>query len=404
MKRLNLARDSVLVTVRGAKPERVLSACAAQGIRVRAAKPVEDNTMQFHVSSFQVGKVKRIAEQKQCKVVRVQYSRTGAFLRGGLRRRFLLFLLAAACLLAWLSSLFVWEIRVDGNERVSSAEIIRAMEACGVTVGTFWPATKPDIVRAGVQLRVPELDWFTMNLRGSVAEVHVLERVEPPEVIDNDAPYELYAARSGVIVRMTILQGQPVAQRGEFVTAGQTIVSGAPEDFRGARRGVHALGSVRARTAYSLTAQLPLTGAETAPGDGMYTRWSLVCGKKRVNFGKSSSISDGFCDKIESVYVCAIPGLVRLPVSLVREDVTPLRVRTVELDRGDVRARLEHALFSALRDRIGEDGEIITQHISESEADGVLTVTLRCECEQEIALPRPCDVPNTPMEEEQTDD
>ena len=404
MRRLRLARDSVRVTVRGAEPERVLSACAARGVRIRSVTPVEDHTVTFKVSASSVGLVRSVAEKNQCKVERVRYSRAGRLFRKGRRRRFLALVLALMCCAAWLSSLFVWDVRVYGNERVSAARILRALDDCGVSVGTFWPSMQTDIVRAGVLLRVPELDWFTVNLRGSIAEVRVTERVDAPEVIDNDAPYELYAVHSGVVVRLSVLQGQTLVQRGDLVAAGQTLVSGAPADLRGGVRPVHALGSVRARTAYCLTACAPLTESVSVPCGEPETRWSLCAGKKRVNFGKSSSISVPLCDKIESVYACAIPGLVRLPFTLVRETVTPLTLRERPLDREAVRARLEQTLSDALRARIGADGEVISQHFTANEQNGLLVVTLRCECEQEIAAQRPCDVPITPMEEEPTDD
>ena len=404
MTRRDIARDRVRVTVRGAQPERVITACAAQGIQLVRITPVEDFCVTATVSAFRVGKVCKIASKFQCEVEKAHYSRAGKLLRVGKRRAFLALLLAAVCLCAWLSSLFIWEIRVVGNENVSAAAILRALDDCGVHAGTFWPRMNIDLVRSGVQRRVPELEWFTVNLHGSVAEVRVRERVEPPEVVDNDAPYELYAAHSGVVVKMEVLQGQPLVQRGDYVAAGQVLVSGAPEDIQGERRGVHALGNVRVRTAYCLTAQMPLSGETTAADGHTHTRWALQFGKKRVNFTKSSSIPGALCDKLYSVYVCAIPGLVRLPVSLVREDVTPLALTDAKESEKAARARLEQALTDALQSQLGTDGEVISQTITQSKSGGMLTLTLRCECEQEIALSRPCDVPNTPTEEGNSND
>ena len=396
MRRPRLARDRVRVTLRGAAPERVLSACALQGIEIRDADPVEDCCTIITLSSFQVGKLRSIASKNQCEVVHVSYSTLGRVLRGGRRRALLAMLLIAACLSAWLSSLFVWEIRVTGNDTVSSAAILRALDDCGVREGTFWPRINIDLVRSGVQRRVPGLEWFTVNLRGSVAEVRVRERIDPPEVVDNDAPYALYATHSGVIVTMQVLQGQPVVQRGDFVAAGQMLVSGAPEDLQGRMRGVHALGSVRARTAYCLTARVPLQ-TQTARRTGRtHMRWGLQLGKKRVFFGKSSSIPGALCDKLYSVSVCAIPGLVRLPVALVREETAPLVLSDAKENEKAARALLEQTLYDTLERLIGPDGEIVSQHFAVAKSGGMLVLTLRCECEQEIAEARPYAIPKLP--------
>lgn len=402
--RRRLDRDRVRVTIRGAQPERVISACAERGVGVTSISPVEDYCLKAYVSAFQVGKVREIASKYQCEVEQVRFSRAGRLARRGKRHAFLALCVAVFTLLSWLSSLFIWEIRVTGNETISSAAILRALDDCGVSVGTFWPRMNIDLVRSGVQRRVKGLEWFTVNLRGSVAEVNVIEGVEAPEVVDNDAPYELYASHSGVIVKMEVLQGQPLVQRGDFVTAGQVLVTGAPEDIRGQRRGVHALGSVRVRAAYCLTAQVPLTAQQTRPDGHTRTRWSILFGKKRVNFGKSSSIPGTLCDKIHSVYVCAIPGLVRLPVTILRENTAPLVLTETKVPEKDARAYLEQTLLDALYEKIGADGEVISKHFTQSKSGDTLTVTLRCECEQEIALSRPCDVPNIPAEEGNAND
>ena len=123
-----------------------------------------------------------------------------------------------------------------------------------------------------------------------------------------------------------------------------------------------------------------------------------------MNFGKSSSIPGTLCDKIHSVYVCAIPGLVRLPVTILRENTAPLVLTETKVPEKDARAYLEQTLLDALYEKIGADGEVISKHFTQSKSGDTLTVTLRCECEQEIALSRPCDVPNIPAEEGNAND
>ena len=260
-----------------------------------------------------------------------------------------------------------------------------------------------DLVRSAMLLRVPELQWLTVNIHGSCADVDVRERVDPPEVVDNDAPVELYATADGVIVRMAVLQGETRVQRGDFVTAGEVLVSGAPTDLQGGVRGVHALGSVRARTLYELTAELPLTRAEKVPDGAVHTRWALIVGKKRINFYQSSGIPEAECDKITTEYACSLPGVFTLPVSLVRERRLPYATRAAAVTQEDANAELEQALMETLLRRIGADGEIVSSAFTQTALGETLVVTLRAECEQEIAAERPCGV-IPPTEEETAND
>ena len=49
-----------------------------------------------------------------------------------------------------------------------------------------------------------------------------------------------------------------------------------------------------------------------------------------------------------------------------------------------MRAALEEALRAVLQERIGETGKVISEYFTESEENGMLTLTLRCECEERI--------------------
>lgn len=67
------------------------------------------------------------------------------------RRRIWLIIAAAIIFLALvISSLFIWDFDVEGNEKLSSGEILRSLAECGVTEGTFWPGLPVDIIRSDI--------------------------------------------------------------------------------------------------------------------------------------------------------------------------------------------------------------------------------------------------------------
>ena len=63
-------------------------------------------------------------------------------------------------------------------------------------------------------------------------------------------------------------------------------------------------------------------------------------------------------------------------------------LRTVEADAAQLNAGLEAQLMQRLQRAIGEDGEIKSQDYSASRQDGMLYVTLRAECVEDIAAER----------------
>ena len=58
-------------------------------------------------------------------------------------------------------------------------------------------------------------------------------------------------------------------------------------------------------------------------------------------------------------------------------------------DRDALRERLESELLEELGRRLGRSGEVLNSTFSAAESGGLLTVTLRAECEQNIAAEVP---------------
>ena len=320
----------------GVHPERVLNACAAAGIACTASEPVDAYTLRITVRARCAETAAELARRCQCEVKTLYRRGLPQLLRRAARYRGACAGLLVAVLAVLTSSLFIWRIDVTGNETLTTGQILRCLDECGVRPGTYWPALSNDLVRNDMILCLPELRWLTVNVPGAA--------VEP----------------------------------------GDVLVSGAVTDLGGGVRPVCARADIRARTRQVLTGQIALTETEKQPAHGARTRWALRAGKKRINFYQNSGISDAECDKIIYEYPFAIRGVFTLPFSLLRERVQPYRTADAPVSEDAARASLEQALLQQLRETIGADGAIISYETAAETTGNVLTVTLTAECEQEI--------------------
>ena len=80
-----------------------------------------------------------------------------------------------------------------------------------------------------------------------------------------------------------------------------------------------------------------------------------------------------------------------MPVSLVREDILEYDIVTRTADTDALRQRLEEQLTSELERLLDGRGEALSQSFSASESGGVLYVTLRAECLEDIAAETPAE-------------
>lgn len=78
----------------------------------------------------------------------------------------------------------------------------------------------------------------------------------------------------------------------------------------------------------------------------------------------------------------SVPGLFFLPVRLLREDIYPFESMPGPACEPVVCAREQ--LMEELMARIGPQGRVLNSHESAVASEGVLTVTLRARCREEI--------------------
>jgi similar to stage IV sporulation protein len=148
----------------------------------------------------------------------------------------------------WAMSLFVWEIDVYGNEKITTQQILSALEEQNVGIGSFGPSIVSEAISNDLILRIPELAWIAVNVYGSRADILVRERIEKPEIPDMDAPTMVYAVKPGIIVRTSVLQGVSALKPGDTVASGDILISGIMDSISHGKRTEHAMGEIWART------------------------------------------------------------------------------------------------------------------------------------------------------------
>lgn len=377
-----LLRGTARLEIVGAEPEKLLTACALRGIEFWNCDPGEGCTIRMTVYAGDYPAAEKLARRCMCEVRTVQKKGGEKLLRMVRRRKLLAALLAFfAVLIAW-SSLYIWDMDVEGNETVSDGVILRALEENGVGIGTYWPGISNDMLRAEVLPELRELSWFSVNVKSSHAVVKVRERIEKPELSGENTPANVVAAKTGMITEMSVLQGKPVVESGSAVLEGETIVSGAMDSLESGTRKVRALADIEAHTLYELTAVCPDTAAQKTEKGGGRSRYALIIGKNRINFYRGSRKIPTDCDKISKTIPFSVKGVFTLPVALVKETFVKYRTDNAAVTPEQ---RLKTDLMADLKNRVSSEGEILSSSYAVSRSGGLVTVTLRAECLENIA-------------------
>ena len=193
----------------------------------------------------------------------------------------------------------------------------------------------------------------------------------------------MVARRAGLVLKVQALDGAACVLPGTSVTQGQILISGVEDTETFGARVLTGMGTVEARTWYTLTADLPLTAPVKRYTGEEKTFYSLVIGTKRIKFFSNSGMETGSYDKITTRAHGSFFGL-PLPVTLERETCRYYETETSTVDVTSAEAAAEEALTEYLHSLVDGYGTVSSTLCSSRQRGDILTVTLSAECVEQI--------------------
>lgn len=222
--------------------------------------------------------------------------------------------------LALPSRIFI--VRVEGNKILPEQMILERAGECGIGFGTRRRIVRSEKMKNALLSAMPELEWAGINTSGCVAVIQVREKEPDSQLtVRRSTVSSIVAARDGIIVSGTVLKGSALFETGQAVKKGQTLVSGYT-DLGLTIRATAAEAEVYGQTIRDLQLILPDNTIKRECQISTERKYSLLIGKKLINFYKDSGICDTTCVKIYKENYMTLPGGVELPLAIVTEEWT----------------------------------------------------------------------------------
>ncbi len=292
----------------------------AQSCSIRDVENTDALTSTFWVARQEYPLVQKAAQQRGDQLKIIAYE--GAYwpLRGVLKRPILVTGMLILLFLSFYLPAKVLFVAVEGNIKVPATQILEKAETCGIRFGASRENVRSEKVKNTLLQALPQLQWACVNTSGCTAVISVQER-NPLQTARADGVCDIVAARDGIITDATVYRGTRLCQTGQAVKTGQVLVSGYT-DLGLIVKAQRAEADIFARTQRSLQVlTLPQYQAKIRIKQ-RDNRYSLLIGKKLINFHKDSGISPMGCGRMYSESYATLPGGFRLPLAFVWEQIT----------------------------------------------------------------------------------
>ncbi|WP_058486948.1 sporulation protein YqfD [Defluviitalea phaphyphila] len=361
----NYLRGYVTIEVYGFSVERFMNLASYKGIYLWDIKR-NNSKVQMKVSIKGFRMLKTCAKKTKCKIKIIQ-KKGWPFVAHRYRKRKMMALGGLIFLgILYLLSSFIWVIEINGNEKISTEELIKALEEYGLKPGTWKRNIDTNQVENFLITNFNDIAWTAVDIKGTKAIIDLTETVTKPEIVDKDTPCDLVAEKTGLIISMVIRAGTPkvevkdLVQKGDILVSGELVVNS--EDEIQEKKYVHADADILAKTRYELTYEQPLLYMEKQYTGKVKKQYGIEVINKEFNFFKPR-ISFQNYDKIINKTQLSLTKYLILPIQGViyeyKEYKPIIKKKTLE----EAKKIAEQEIKKELEEKIGEDGEIVTLDI-----------------------------------------
>ncbi len=221
-------RGYVRIRVDGFAPQRFLNLCSVHGISLWDIVS-EGYVYEMNLSVADYFRLRPIVRKTKTKVVLLE-KRGLPFRMQKWKKRKVFILCSIVCALSlYAVSLFLWDIRLVNEGRLTNEMLLQFLQDNGVGYGSYKKGIDIDSIEKKLRDEYPFIIWTSLRLEGTRLFVDVKEneqtvQMQLPE--KGEAPCNLYATVSGKVVSIITRSGVPKVKAGDEVKKGDLLVEG----------------------------------------------------------------------------------------------------------------------------------------------------------------------------------
>lgn len=238
----------VNISVEGYYIERFINTCLSKGILIWNVKREKSTYMRANVGIQDFKRLKEVSKKTKCKM-QIERKKGLPFLMNRYRKRKIFaILLIVIVALMFVTSKFVWNIEVEGLDRIPETEIINNLAECGLSVGTLKSKINSQEITNKIRLDRDDIAWMNIDLSGTNVIVKIVETTKKPEIVNPEEYCNIVSNKKAQITKITANTGTILVKPGDIVTENTILIGGWMEGKFTGIRYVHASRRYRSKS------------------------------------------------------------------------------------------------------------------------------------------------------------
>ena len=312
---LNYILGYVNIIVEGFFTERFINICMSKNIFLFNIKRDKSSIIYANVGIHDFKNVIQIAKQTKCKVkIKKKSGLPFIFNRYRKRKIFVGALAIIICVVIYLSN-FIWNIEIEGIDKIDSNELMQTINNEGLTIGKL--KSKVDLKNIINKIRLDRQDiaWIGIELKGTNAIVKVVPADSKPDILKEDEYCNIISNKDACIIKVNAQNGTPQVKEGDIVKSGTPLIAGWMEGKYTGTRYVHAEGTIEAKVWYTHKTRVLYKQTEKTRTGNQEKKYTINFNNFEINLYKKLSNFENY-DTIREQKKLKLFSNLYLPVGL----------------------------------------------------------------------------------------
>ena len=373
----------VIIDIKGRGLERFVNRVVQSGGDIWSVKRTGTNSLRASVSVGTFYSLRPIV--RQCGVsISIAEKRGLIISLSNMRgRKVLLYGWLAVVALVLSASRYIWFVDVEGCDMVDPQAVIASLGDMGVMVGSNKRAVSTYKLGSALMATDARIAWAGVKISGVVLKVEIVEANKAQAQSNADKPQSLFAAKDGIVLSVTTIDGKARVKAGDAVVKDQELITGVIRNDELGLITTAAKGTVMAEVLYTYTATAgPMIQAKGYTGNEVcYNQLELLGFMLEREADYETYDEEEVCEYV--LQGCFLPLSIK---RVIRRETDDVRIRgSAEALKKEALAKAEAKLLSLI-----PEGARITSKLSETRLDenGAVSATIRITTEENIAEAR----------------
>lgn len=297
--------------------ERFINICISKKIFLWNIKRKKSTILYANISIKDYKRLKEIAKKTKSKI-KIERKKGLPFILHKYRKRKIFLALFVLIIIGLiLTSNFIWNIEIEGNDEINKEEIIDILNQNGLKIGTNKSKIDISSVINNIRLARDDIAWIGIKMKGTNAIVEIKETDKAPEIVDENEYCNIVSNKNGSITKINVQNGTAAVNVGDIVKEGDILVSGSMEGKYTGVRYVHSSADIEARVWYSKKEKFYLNQEIQVSTGATEQKYTLNFNNFKINLYKTLSKFENY-DTINESKKLMLFSNFYLPVEIIK--------------------------------------------------------------------------------------